>query len=164
MNETLKKIRGKRAETELWAPDTMPFWIIFAVVLGFTAIYFAIIITSIGSRQIEIPKGLEEHILAKRFIYSDNCFLFKDKEGGIKPDVIDYSKFSQERMNNCFSVQEGKYAYKLKLRIGNSEPELKSSNWDNELKAMAKSENRVLVLKDKKVEEGVFVIETQNLE
>ena len=68
------KLYNSKKSTELWVPSDMPFWIIFAVVLGFTAVLFLWIITPFIAKTEEIPESVESYILVQRFINSPNCF------------------------------------------------------------------------------------------
>lgn len=152
-----KLISCKKGESEMWAPDTMPFWIVFAIVLGFTAVFFAIVMISFGSAMLKVPEDFEGYILTQRFF--GGCFLL-NKEG-IKPDVTDYSKFTQDRLNYCYNPEET-YAFMVSLKGQDlATNQIKTSNWLEGGKIIRKNVFAVKVSKDDKILNGVMEIEIQ---
>ena len=152
--------KNKKAEEEGPGTDMVPFGIVFVIMLGFTAIFFVLIMESFGTKMIIIPPSLEDYILEERFFSS--CFLFNDDKEGILPDTIDYNRFSQDRLNTCYSAKN-KPAYRLTLKTSytNTINTLQSSNWINGEAATQGSSFDVKVFKDNNIIKGVIEIETQ---
>ena len=115
-NKILKMKLGKKgtAASEMWAPDTIIFWLIFGVVLGFAAIFFVLIISKIGSEQAKINENIESLFLMERLLKSPDCFAyFKD---GVLIKSIDADKFTDEQLDSCYTINENTIpAFKLIL-------------------------------------------------
>ena len=125
----LKSKRAESIESQLWAVDTMPFWIIFAILLAFTATFNIIYLSSQGTYKLNTG-SVEEYVLIKRFIFSPNCFLLS--RSPMEPNVIDFQKFSQDSLNACFKPSGTDFAFSLTLRPKDDvfAPEtIKTSNW-----------------------------------
>ena len=159
---------GKKgtAASEMWAPDTIIFWLIFGVVLGFVAIFFVLIVSKIGSDQAQVYNNVESFFLMQRFIKSSNCFAFL-KENIISNGAIDADKFSEERLNDCYKFNEKAMpAFRLTLssESANLFKIIKTGNWnDNRPFEQRKSPVNVLVYSGSKPYNGDITIETQNI-
>ena len=156
-------------ESEMWASDTILFWLVFGLVLAFVAITFVVIISKSGAEKSRIYENLESLNLMQRFIKSPTCFIY-EKERVILTDVIDYDKFSEQRLNNCYSLpsinQNTFPAFKITLNsvTGTVSKNIKTSNWnDNRPFEEKKTPKNVLIYINDKFENGFMEIEVQNL-
>ncbi len=127
------KLKSNKKASENWAPDTMPFFIMFVIVLGFSLLIFFIIISYFISKDIEIPTDVEGFILIERFYNSADCFAYKDQETGrIYQKTIDLIKFkNSDIMETCLPVSNLNHAFKLELEDPESSSKLliTTPNW-----------------------------------
>lgn len=163
MNEmiSIKKRLNKRGQSEAWPSYTVIWFIFFGILLGFTAVYLVFVLTSFGSKKLIIPEGFEKSLELERF-HSGSCFLLSNEEG-IKPGILDFSKFTPDRLNYCYKPK-GKFAYRIEL-MGeslNAGP-IATSNWLENSIVMGKESYDVNVLKDDKIIKGVMEIEIQKV-
>ncbi len=65
----------------------------------------------------EIESKIYSTIYKERFFSSAECFAYQDAEtGNVYPGIIDKSKFSEERLNECYKPnEESKYEFLLTL-------------------------------------------------
>jgi len=107
------KFGKKGTASEMWAPDTILFWIIYGVVVGFVAVFFVILVSKMGFEQAKINENLESLNLMQRFFTSPSCFVYS-KEGLILSKAIDVDKFSEEVINSCYHINKN-----IGMTIGN---------------------------------------------
>lgn len=162
------KFGKKGTESEMWASDTILFWLVFGVVLGFVAITFVVIISKSGAEKARIYENLESLNLMQRFFKSPNCFIY-DKDGMALTGVIDYDKFNEQRLNRCYALplvnQNTFPAFRITLsqNTGYFSKTIKTSNWNDnrpfEEKIIPKN---VIIYSNDKSQKGVMTIEVQN--
>ena len=161
------KFYKKGTASEMWAPDTIIFWLIFGVVLGFVAIFFVFIISKTGAEQARINGNIESLNLVQRFLESPNCFIY-DKEGVIMNRVIDIEKFTENRINSCYNLNENLFpAFRITLSSESAKisKTIKTKNWnDNREAEEKKSPKDVLIYSEGKTNNGAMLIEIQNLQ
>ena len=159
---------GKKgtAAPEMREPDTIIFWIIFGIVLGFVAIFFVIIVSKAGSEQAQINGNIESLFLMQRFFKSPNCFAYL-KENVLLSGAIDADKFFDERLNDCYKVDEKEIpAFRLTLSSDSAAifKVIKTSNWnDNRPFEEKQAPKNVLVYSQGKPYNGDMTIEIQNI-
>ena len=159
---------GKKgtAASEMWAPDTIIFWIIFGIVLSLVAIVFVLIISKSGAEKAKIYENLESFNLMQRFLKSPNCFVF-EKDEIFSVGVIDYSTFNEQRLSSCYKTDQSTFpAFRLILSsdTGDIFKTIKTSNWNDnrnfEEKTTPKS---VMIYSQDKSLKGKIEIEVQNV-
>lgn len=93
---------------------------IFKVMLLYVVL-MAIVLFSMQIRYTILNTGdVAFFPLSQRFLYSSNCFVYEDVElGRAFPGIMDYSKVTQERMDQCFVNQESKMGAKVTVKMGN---------------------------------------------
>lgn len=140
--------------------------VIYYVVVGFVLIVAFLLIVwlaSSGKSKIsEIPAGLENYLITQRFLSSQHCFVFQDKDTNrVYPRVIDLAKFNEENLNKCYNAKDTKVkAYRLTLTYGNEKITINTQNWEGFLK---KAETKqVFVYNKEKSERGELFIEVQD--
>mgnify|MGYP001578888256 FL=1 len=124
-------IRGKKA-SELWVANKILFWIIFGLVLGLSSITFVYTISKTGAERAVIYENIESLNLLQRFLKSPDCFIY-NKEGNPLYGVIDYEKFTEERLNTCYSFKQGNppaYRITLTSETGDIAKIIKTVNWN----------------------------------
>lgn len=160
-------IKNKKA-AENWSVSDVPFWIVFTVVLGFTAIIYSILLLSVGADTSEIRGGIENHFLVDRFLRSENCFAVYDNE--IKrtySGILGYQKFNSGQLNTCMNgLDNDKSAFKLSL----SSPEqiilpvsIKTSNWNDNRPVEKRQTKKLQISYLNDYYNGEMIIETQNI-
>ena len=154
------------AASEMWAPDTILFWIIFGIVLGFVAVVFVLIISKSSAEKAKIYENLESLYLMQRFFKSPDCFIY-DKEGNIRSSVIDFDKFNDERLNSCYKISGSILpAFRITLssdvlRVSKS---IKTSNWNDNRDYEEKiTPKNIAIYYQNKMHKGKIEIEIQNL-
>ena len=161
-----KFIKSKKSESQMWAPDTAIFWIIYGIILGFVAVFFVIIVAKTGSEQVTIYGNLESMYLSQRFLKSPDCF-FYNNDGILMANVIDAKKFNSEHVNSCYDPKDsGMAAFRITLNspsIASFDP-LMTKNWNSNLGyELRLSPYNVLVYADGKLYNGEITIEMQNI-
>src|SRR3989338_9030464 len=58
VNPKIKFNKKGTAASEMWAPDTILFWLFYGIVLGFAAVFFVLIVSKSGSDQAAINEKL----------------------------------------------------------------------------------------------------------
>ena len=153
-----------KSKKATYTADTAPFYVIFAFIITFLFILFAIVITSYASDKVEPPEGLNEYLLYQRFLRSSDCFVYQDISGRVHSTTIDFNKFTQKNIENCYIGNNHVPAFKLKLSFNNQESEVKTNNW-NDNKPLEKRESpySILVYYQDKKYQGELIIEMQNV-
>ena len=161
-----KFIKSKKAESQLWAPDTMLFWILYGIVLGFVAVFFVIIVAKTGSEQATIYGNLESMYLSQRFLKSPECFSYK-YDGILMVNTIDAKKFTSEQINSCYdpkNLEMAAFRITLSSTLIKSFEPVMTKNWNtNREYAQKPAPYNVLVYSDGKFYNGELTIEMQNI-
>ena len=67
---------------------------------------FAIILSSYQQKVTQVPPQLRAEVISLRFVNTPECFTYQDPvTGRIFPGVIDVTKFTQARMDQCYRTQ-----------------------------------------------------------
>lgn len=152
-------MKYKKAESQNFIVSDWLFWIAYTIILSFTVIGLSLFMGIYNQKIASPPENLASFILEKRFFDSPNCFLYGNNAG-----VIDYSKFTQEQLNNCYAGSENTPAYKLTLQAGGeTEQPLTTQNWISGGYRVDAKVKRVLVFKNGEIVEGGLTIERFNL-
>jgi len=140
----LKAIHGKRADI---SARKMIFYGIFGFLAAITFLLVAWFSVYDGSYLSKIPPDLENYLFVQRFLNSNLCFAFQDKETErVYPWVIDMTKFRQENLDNCYNAKDTNVkAYSLTLSYNNKKTTLTTKNWEGFLK---KGETRQIFVYD----------------
>lgn len=142
------------------------FYIIFAFAAAITALLLIYITTTDASELHKIPAGLETHLAISRFLYSPACFAYEDESIGRSYSLIDWSKFTDSILRNCYPINSTKVkGFELTLTIENKEKQkqektISTANWEGLLSK--KIEKKVVVLKEEKYYNGKLEIGIQN--
>ena len=87
----------------------------FGIATGIVMLIALFYVYGEGSQH-EIPKGLEEMILAHRFSSTYNCFAYVEPlTGRTHPGVIDLLKFTENQMKNCYASAQYKSEFNLTI-------------------------------------------------
>ena len=155
------------AASEMWAPDTILFWIIFGVVLSIVGVFVVLAVFNTGSEQARIHDNLESLNLMQRFVKSPECFIYK-KDGIVLNRVIDIEKYTEGNLGSCYNINE-KVAPAFRLTLTSSEivisePTIKTTNWNDNRGFEEKLAPRgFTIFSDNKKYNGQLVIEIQNV-
>ena len=159
----MKLINSKKA---VYAADTAPFYMIFAVVVTGLFLMFLLIVNSNASNLIEVNKDLGNYFLYQRFLTSPDCFTYEDISGKVYPMNLDFSKFTQYSINNCYNSFNNQKlpAFRLKLSFSEKESVIKTDNWNDNKPVQKRNEPMpVIVLSQNKKYKGDLSIEMQNV-
>ena len=160
------RVNKKGTASEMFAPDTIIFWLIFGVVLGFVAIFFVIIISKTGSEQARISENLEMLNLISRFLESPNCFIY-DKDGVLLNNVIDVDKFNDDRLSSCYKTIDNTFpAFRIILNSETAKisKTIKTKNWnDNRGTEMPLKPKNAALYSEGKIYNGEMTFEIQNV-
>ena len=158
--------KNKKA-AENWIPDTMPFFILFIIVVGFGVAILLIMMNYFAAKQVQIPKGVEESILIERFYNSPECFAYNDEEiGRTYQKIIDLDKFrNQDVMNKCIIHNNLKFAFKLELEDTESKEKTITTtpNWISASKYSLTQKNIFINHNDNK-KNGKLLVLVQNVQ
>lgn len=155
---------GKRAQagSQNW-PVEFGFYIIFIFIVGLAAVIFAVSLSSKGLEKTRIGEEVESINIIHRFLKSPECFI-ADSDGIVLNNVIDINKFSDERINNCFSISSQNYpAFKLILKSASLQKEIKTTNWKDSSQFEKSKTKQILVNSEGKTTNGELKIEIQNI-
>lgn len=158
------QINNKKAQGGLMIFS--PARLVLLVVIFFTLIY---IININKAQAYSIPENLREEILVKRFVSDPDCLAYKDPYSGREvAGVIDFSKFTQENLDNCYYVEEDSrtIAFRMYLKYldGTEEQQLmfKTKNYKTE-----KSDRIIIkktkMMKDNEIMEAELVFHIKNV-
>jgi len=135
------------------------------IVFGFIFSGFCILLFFIISKETisiaDIPKGLEEYVFIQRFLSSQDCFAYQDKETlRIYPGIIDLEKFKQERLedkedNLCYKFKKDVPEFRLKI---NDKIIQTSDNFDS-IKKKNTIKKSILIFKEGKFENAGLEIQ-----
>ena len=129
-------------------------YIIHAFVFAFVFIAFLFIIGSYSSEKTRIPDGVEQEIIAKRFL--DTCFSYEGNIG-----IIDFDQFNDNRLNYCYTGVSQSYKLTLTNKDINIKPKnITTTNWEGYANKFFTE--KVLVYKDDNLYEGELKIEIQS--
>ena len=135
------------------------------IVFGFIFSGFCILLFFIISKETisiaDIPKGLEEYVFIQRFLSSQDCFAYQDKETlRIYPGIIDLEKFKQEKLedkedNLCYKFKKDVPEFRLKI---NDKIIQTSDNFDS-IKKKNTIKKSILIFKEGKFENAGLEIQ-----
>ena len=149
-----------------YAADTAPFYAMFAIVTSVLFIIFVFIVNSYSVSEVEIPKGINEYISQQRFIRSPDCFAYEDISGRTYPSVMDWTKFNQKRIEECYASygEEKLPAFSLTLSYAGKEKTIYTDNWNTQAGPEKREPPKnVLVQFGTTRHEGTLTIEIQNV-
>lgn len=153
------------AASEMWAPDTILFWILFGIALGFSIIFFNITLAKDAAAQSKINENLESLNLMQRFFESPYCFIY-NKEGLLLNNVIDIDKFTEERLNSCYKIADNTlpaFSITLNSETAKISKVIKTKNWnDNREFEDRMPPKEVQIHSGDKIQNGEMIIEIQN--
>lgn len=153
------------AASEMFAPDTIIFWIIFGVVLGFVAIIFVLLVSKSGAEKAKIYENLETLNLMQRFLKSPDCFIYSEN-GRAFTSQIGFDKFTDGRLNSCYSTSSKEMpAFRIILSsdIEDLNKAIKTTNWNENRNYEEKVSREVQIVWQNKVQNGNIEVQVQNV-
>ena len=83
------------------------YWMIVVFIISGIIISFIGMMASYSVKLRHVPEGLEAEMISLRFLNNPDCFTYRNEENGrVYPSVIDFNKFTQERMSRCYKTEE----------------------------------------------------------
>src|SRR3989338_8011663 len=99
---------------EEFSGERMLYYLAFGVLFSIGGIVLVVIIANQGSGITIVPAGLKEYFLTMRF--TDDCFAYNDIDTLRKyPEYIDWNRFNQQMLDECYSSHPDDIAFKLTL-------------------------------------------------
>ncbi|MBD3249769.1 hypothetical protein GF336_07015 [Candidatus Woesearchaeota archaeon] len=143
-----------------YAGDTAPFYAIFGFVVVALFILFIYILGSFTVNTAEIPEGLEEYVLSKRF--TSSCFNYHNGARTI-PHTIDIRNFNQASLDSCYAVEEDsdQPAFSLTLEYKDKKETLNTKNWKGALEKRM-PDIPVRVFYNNQLIEATLILDLQN--
>ena len=164
----MKILKSKKAQDAI---PRLPFWMFFVFAAGFASLTIVFMGNHFLSVSSRIPANLEDElILAPRFYSSENCFAYSDESGNTYIRTIDWEKFDQKNMANCFVESNVNYAFLLSLSVpelddqGISKENVNTFNWMENKFANKKMLEEIIVFYDGKKYKGELEISIQNVQ
>src|SRR3989338_1515121 len=152
-----KKKRGS------WIVDSLPFYLVFAIVVWMLFLLFAFIVNSSASGKHAIPPGLEEFLLEQRF-FSSSCFGTRDAFTDGQLPLIGQELFNPPQLTRCYQASgKGFPAYRLTLTAGDGEKTVLTLGYDETRGASRGRSSPVRVLAGDSVTDGTLRIEVQHV-
>jgi len=147
-----------------YAADTMPFYAVFIIVVNVLFIIFILAVNNIGSKQVDAPEGLTEYLVNQRFLRSADCFVYEDISGRVYPLVLEWNKFTEETLNECYITDEKTKPVQLSLSFTEGEKKIKTKNWQP-IKGPDKAIQPIdiLIYYNNQISQGKLTIEMQNV-
>src|SRR3989344_6128590 len=85
------------------------FWMIIGVVAAIVMLSLVFMMRPYQQQLVDVPDELQAELISLRFVNNPDCFTFQDTNKGRGfPGVIDVSKFTQERLDKCYSTEKEK--------------------------------------------------------
>jgi hypothetical protein len=157
----MKKLNKKAVE----AADSMIFVMIFAVAVVSLFAILVFMFTYYSSDTVKLPEGLETYLLTQRFTRSPDCFVYEDVSGRSYPFTLDWDKFSEESLNECYvsPANIDVPAFRLRLSFSEGGRNIQTSNWnDDKGPDLIKSPQHVFVYYNNKKYNGQFTLGIQD--
>lgn len=153
-------MRGKKGEGGF--VDSMPFYVIFVIVVGVLILIFSIITQWYTADRYALLEGLEQDILTRRFL-SSTCFGAIDLLPSRDAPVLDWERFDRQHLDYCYSLNTTApfFAYRLSLSYDTSEKSITTTNWNDQRNARERKQVPVRVLRDGAVKDSKLIIEVQ---
>ena len=109
----------------------LPYLIIAYIVIGFTAVALVVLFYSYKSRPLQIDEQVYVTLYTQRFLNSPECFTYRDSEtGNTYPGVIEKSKFSETRLNSCYTQNnDSNFEFILTLDDGSKKDQIQTANY-----------------------------------
>ncbi len=138
----------------------MPWMALFIIVVGIMFAFFLVFLFSSSSSLYIIPPGTEEIMFKERFL--GDCFLKPNELTGEFSSVIDWDKFDQEHLNECYNIGEEsrQLGFRLRLKVGDEEKAISTRNWKE--KPVSGEGQEVNVWKNNEQLLGDLLIEVQD--
>lgn len=108
------------------------YWMIAGFVIAMLMIAFVIIIVGYQERLTAVPAEMKAQFITLRFVTNPDCFAYQDAvTGRVFPYTIDLSKFTQERMEECYrpDIENGFNTLNFKVTIDDGGKSLRTNNY-----------------------------------
>jgi hypothetical protein len=143
------------------------FFMVMGVVIAMIVMVFAINLAVYKNNQTKLPSEVKSEIIALRFANSASCFALEqeisDDHFIVKEGIIDVEKFNQDRMNDCYLLdqEKGYKNFNFRIVLTDEEKELRSNNYYNNEKDELTIRKEVLVQKESGLFKDMLVIYVQ---
>lgn len=153
---------NKKAQSGI-AGRKVIFYILNSVLLAVIFLILTGMLLKMRAVRAEIPEGLENFVFTQRFISSPYCFTYQDHETSrYYRGIIDWSKFSQDNLNSCYSVVKSGKAFNLKITnlFTEESKEINTKNWVGKINE--ERDHNIKIYKNGKFYDGKLTVRIQN--
>ncbi len=135
------------------------FWTITLFKIIIIIFIFAFIIGGHKNSLTKVPSELQAELIALRFTTSPDCFA-AEQQGAVMPGVIDVTKFTPERLQECYNTEprEGIKTFNFRLELKKGKTILTDNYFHNDKFVLQKE---VLVLQDGKLRKDHLMVQVQ---
>jgi hypothetical protein len=139
------------SNSNAWAVDSMPAYIILILGIGVIVLFFGIFTVAYADDQYALPEQLELVVVQQRF--TGTCF----SQNGVQNGVIDLNKFTQQQLAYCYNAPDSFYSFRLTL----DGKTITTSNWKGG--AVQRTEEKsVSIIKNNAVTTSLMKIEVRD--
>lgn len=125
-----KMLAGRKAQFEL-ARKTI-YWMIAGLIISMLVLAFALILGNYTGKLTSVPKELQAELISQRFGNVPECFAEQDNlTQKVFPGMLDLSKFSEERMAQCYATdkEKGIKQFNFRLKLAKAGKEVSTNNY-----------------------------------
>jgi hypothetical protein len=139
-----------------------PYFIIAMLIVGVMFILLILMFSKYISAPVLTHEQVYITIYKQRFLSSPDCFAYENKEtGNIYQGMIDVSKFTEERLNNCYKEnKDSKFEFLLVLQEKEKQLSIQTKNYIQLTKKLPMS---VLVYDQGNITKGILTIGIQGV-
>ncbi|MBU0470181.1 MAG: hypothetical protein KKA62_05655 [Nanoarchaeota archaeon] len=140
------------------------YWMIAAVVITAVLFAFAVSIANYKNKVTLVPEELQAELIALRFANVGECFALQDQATGkVSAGIIDFDKFTEERLNECYPLPSdiSHTEYNFRLLLTDAGKEITTLDYANRDKFSFDKE--VLVSNDGKLSKDRLIVYVQDL-
>lgn len=138
---------NRKGDSMISESDKMIFWFLILILIALCITFMVAWTNSL--KKLYLNENLQPAAYETRLVYSGQCFAYTDSEGRAYPGIIDATKFTQNRLNECLPLDAvSEHAISAKLEIPGAVPLIAdSANWD-------KSNEKIVI--------DTYVVEVKN--
>lgn len=159
----LRYLKGKKAQGAFELGYKWPFYIIVGFFMAGLLFFLWWQISQYVSLAVVAPNELYTIAYTQRFMNSPHCFTYQDETGRAYPGVLDWDKFTDENLRQCFFTEEDdwKAGFQLTLQNLDTNDPPKIITTTNYYQFRERKSESILIQKDNKIFKGKLLIGLQ---
>jgi hypothetical protein len=125
----LFKINKKGEANDANIPAVVMYYMFASLIIVVLIFGFASILIGWQNQVAGFPSELKAETIALRFTQNSDCFAYSGESGNVYPGIIDLEKFTEERINECYSTgEDGGDYFQFELYLPDFELRILSDN------------------------------------